>query len=342
MPHTIHPDVLFRLRTRMGWSPTKLHQVSKVSRRQIYDIEGKRGTTEAVPVREFTLRRLAGAFKVSPEVLAGEVPLPEHAGPGRHPARHAVTVRLSHVADLHYELVRRRYGVSRDELIENAPLLFTLLAEDSLRWRTERVRKARELFKTLGDLHGLFGVEVPYAVDEEGLEPANLGSELESIAENDVFGEIAMTDLEKYDRAPNPFAEYLARTFGSWLPDDTVSLNIHPGAPPELIWDVPFVPPDRQFPEHALLRRFLWEITGGDFHATFALRGGAVSLRDIPSDLWGEDQTPERIRWILARAGSGADTDTSDDGAFASAAPEDHGPDPTESASIQRNPKEDT
>ena len=341
MPYTIDPEVLYTLRKRLHWTVIKLHRISKVSRRQIHDIEAKRGTTGAVPVREFTVRRLAGALKVPPEVLSGDSPLPDDPGLESTRTRHTVTVRLSHVADLHYELVSRRYGVSREELVENAPLLFTVLAEDSLRWRNERVRKTRELFKTLQDLEGLFGVEVPYAVDEEGLEPANLGHELESIARNDVFGEVSMTDRQKYDGSPNPFAEYLARTFGSWLSGDTVSLNIHPAAPPELIWDAPFVPPDRQFPEHSLLERFLSEITGGNFEAAFALRRGIVRLHDIPPDLWGEDRTQERILWIVERTEAGEDSDKSRQGVSTDAIPEEGNHPRTESQTDQRSPMED-
>ena len=61
-------------------------------------------------------------------------------------------MRLSPQLRLAYDLVSHRYGPTRAEIVELAPLLFTLLAEGCLAWRRERLEKVREAAAGLREL----------------------------------------------------------------------------------------------------------------------------------------------------------------------------------------------
>ena len=70
-------------------------------------------------------------------MLTGEVPLPQAGNaPAPEPRRIQIGAEIAPKAKLAYDLIKRRYGVSATEIINMAPLFFTLLAELSLARRT--------------------------------------------------------------------------------------------------------------------------------------------------------------------------------------------------------------
>ena len=132
------------LRTSKGWSRNQLADRSGVSERQLARIESTGGA-----VRMTTRKKIAEALGVDREKLSGANSVP------RNPEKLedvGLRVRVSPQLQLAYDLVSFRYGPTRREIVELAPLLFVLLAEGSLAWRLERAEKVDALIGRLQDL----------------------------------------------------------------------------------------------------------------------------------------------------------------------------------------------
>ena len=126
-----HPNPLYNLRKTKNLSRAHLARLSKVSVRTIQRLENPaQGST--TPHRN-TLEKLAKALQVDPGMLTGDMSLPDSGNaPASTSPRIQVSAEIAPKARLAYDLVKSRYGVSTTEIINMAPLFFTLLAEGSL------------------------------------------------------------------------------------------------------------------------------------------------------------------------------------------------------------------
>ena len=139
---TVDPNILRQLRESKRLARTGLAKKANLSERQLRRIEDSDAPT--VSVRDNTLMNLAKALEVEPSVLTGESPAPK-VTPRPAPAeRSAIRAMIEPKARLGYTLLKQRYGVNATDLINMAPLFFTLLAEGSLAWRREQLEAAEE------------------------------------------------------------------------------------------------------------------------------------------------------------------------------------------------------
>jgi len=139
----INPLILKRQREKLGFSLEDLAARSGIDKGTIYRIEaGKPGRNA-----RNTIAKLANALKFSPdELVATKVDDPDGTETVLY-SRSQLNVRISHEARNALAFVGQRYGVRPIDIIEFAPLLFHLVAEESLRSRRdslERLRTARE------------------------------------------------------------------------------------------------------------------------------------------------------------------------------------------------------
>ena len=139
---------LYELRNTKGLTRARLAKLSKVSVRTIQRLEDPT-LANRTPHRN-TLENLAKALQIEPEALTNEAPLPgAETGPTPESRRVQIGVEIAPKAKLAYDLVKLRYGVSATEIINMAPLFFTLLAEDSLARRLDKLNEAREAIACL-------------------------------------------------------------------------------------------------------------------------------------------------------------------------------------------------
>ena len=120
----ISPQILKTLRSRKSWSQKELANRSKLTSRSISKLE--KNKAEQVSVQQKTLKGLCGALGVYPEVLSGEANLPIKASPLE------VSIKMDPLTRLNFDLIEKRYGVSFDDIIDIAPMLFVEAAEASL------------------------------------------------------------------------------------------------------------------------------------------------------------------------------------------------------------------
>ena len=282
---------LYNLRKAKGFSRDHLAQRSTISVRTIQRLEepvrGSRGP------RRHTLEKLAQALQVEPEALTGEAPLPDPGNtPASEPRRVQVSAEIAPKARLAYDLVKSRYGVRATEIINMAPLLFTLLAEGSLARRRKILEEAGEAIRRLDRIEG----EVGHRVFNHATAHVELsaGMEAGSIAEADIFGEHLFGESdEPFDSSEgNPFASHLRRLAAELECPGIVEVErdgLRYGSP----WP--------RLPDYDLCNDELESITSGSADARRALETGHVRLSEIPEQLKGKHAGEERAAWLEER-----------------------------------------
>ena len=280
----IDPESLKALRASKGWSRSQLADRSNVSERQLARLES---APNAVPVRMTTSKRIAQALGTDREKLSGAIPIPQNPEKLEDVG---LRVRVSPQLQLAYDLVSYRYGPTRREIVELAPLLFVLLAEGSLAWRRERTEQVDELIGRLQDIHkqtALYGVSF--------LELVREGNEYErgSIENADLMGDDVRREEWGDGYAGVPFRAYLCKLaedmsgavdFSQNASDATVGFGTIWGAEP-----------------YEVCRDILGELTGGSKLARRALLHGDVRLAQIPKDLMSPKAKDARVAWLEER-----------------------------------------
>lgn len=288
----VNPDHLRELRKRKKFSRADLAEQSKISVRQITRLEN--GSAGSGAPRDRTVNQLATALGVEPDVLLGDLPLPEAPAGSKEripsDQRIQVSALLSSENHLAYTLIKRRYGVNFITLFNAAPLMFVLLAESSLIWRREKkdeIEAAAEELRSLSESHLSFGFSTSHAKNwaiDEG----------RSIEKRDIFGnDVREKNYNILDGCTpnNPFVHYLCE-----LAEKINDIDIV-----EIFARDPSEAAQEDFPEFQVCNGDLGEISGNSMKASTALRFGYVRIGDIPDELWADDATDQRKQWIEDR-----------------------------------------
>ena len=146
----IRADVLREAREARHLSQAALASASNVSERQIRRIEGG----QIGHPRIATANRLAAALGLSLDALTDASLLP-HLG-STATAQKAVggSAAMFLDAQASFDLIRRKYGWTRERVVASAPALFLLLAELSVRWHREQAQQLRKLERSLREAGG--------------------------------------------------------------------------------------------------------------------------------------------------------------------------------------------
>ena len=282
----IDPARLSRLRNERGLTRPELARRSEISERTIQRLENE--PQQCQKTREDTVNRLARALGVKADVLTGKLPLPEPDGvPVPASERVQIGAQISPKARLAYDLVKRRYAVSATEIINMAPLFFTLLAEGSLARRRKEVEDGSDHLQQIDSGHGVF-------IDALTVADMAIAEEEESIAENDLFGEHLGGDVggPRFDPSrDNPFVSYLRSKNNELALPGVVDVD---GG------DLAFGSLSR-FPDYDICRDVLDGMTNGSAKAKGALETGYARISEIPDELLGEDAGEERAKWLESR-----------------------------------------
>ena len=281
----IDPERLHSLRQKKGLSRPQLAKQSGITERTIQRLE-----KEPQPSQKKTLNRLAKALRVEPEVLTGELPLPE-SDKAPEPERVQIGAQVAPKVRLAYDLIKRRYGVSATEIINMAPLFFALLAEGSLAWRRKKLKEAYEVIDRLEQIDGFWRGGLS---DAESYMNEGIAAEENSIDKADLFGERLFSDTsilmdDFFDPSTdNPFTSYLHELKSELdIPGvvDVGSGNLRFGWP-------------LKFPDYDICCDELDGIANGDDFAKMALETGDARLSEIPEELMAEDAGEERAKWL--------------------------------------------
>ena len=276
----IRPELLRELRRRQGLRLHTLAERAGISKDSVWRIEngmqpGNRADTQ---------RRLARALNVEPAMLTGERPLPEVA-----PApRGRWTVEVSQAARNAAILAARRYRVAEALIVELAPLLFVLAAEESLGRRRavlaeleSALAKAAEAGDNMPHLAGIGetaeAVRAAVAAEERSVSARDL---LARDLDPDMLA--ALGDVGGDSGADNPLAAFLAEN----------ARRVSIGAP-----DLAAVAGVTDAGASATLcGAEALEAACGDAALAAAVQDGRIALGEMPRALW---QDPAgRLDWL--------------------------------------------
>lgn len=216
-------------------------------------------------LRGALLGRLCNELKVDKEKLQDSRPDLEEIKKGQ------MNVTVSDLCRTTLELVGERYGVTRQQIIEAAPLLFYLVAEQSLRWRRQRLEAMNAAIASLQDA-------VPKYFPGRASYEDICGAEEESIEAVDIFGKkMPDEDIER-----NPFDSFLSQ-----------SLSAVTGQISIVLWY------SDDSPYYHICHEEADRLVGGDTKAKDALVTGLVGLHDMPPGI-RRDTPKARAEWVQA------------------------------------------
>ncbi|MDD9997296.1 MAG: helix-turn-helix domain-containing protein [Rhodospirillaceae bacterium] len=282
----INPDTLMRLRRNKRMSRRGLAQKSGISERHIARLETTRSS-----VRATTVNQIAGALQTDQKTLTSEVEVDAFEAPDVQ-----MGLKISPQLRLAFDLVGQRYGISRRELVELAPLLFTLMAEGCLAWRRECLQQVEDAMGRLSELSeigqlGFAGLlhDIETGCDVEG----------DSIGKADLLGDVVRRDGHfsgsDYPNRCTPFADYLCKLAEDLKLDRTVVFNSDD--PTEYISTVGCDTIWGAEP-YLVCATELADLAGDSKLAYWALAHGDVRLSQLPKELLGPDAKDARAEWI--------------------------------------------
>jgi transcriptional regulator with XRE-family HTH domain len=291
----ISPFALKSLRERKGWSQQELAQKGKVTSRTILAIE--KSAEETVSIQQKTLDGLSKALDERNDVLSGKAPLPAEGFP------FDLHIRLNPNVRLHFDLIKRKYGVDIQDVINVAPLLFVSAAEESLQRQQEQVEKDFSEFGNIPSLQRQFSNPDEYLNSQptpwlpNDLEPHEYFSERwHAIQIRDLFEVYLREGNDPVFEQPNPFADYLHEVSQRPLLKNTVSVGNELDFLAEgyRYW-YSF---SRYIPDYSVCLDVLRQITLGSTDADMALTQGVVAISEIPEDLWEPRKAGDRVAWL--------------------------------------------
>lgn len=284
---TINPEKLIFLRKEAGLTAEALADAAHVGRATITRIEnGKAGAT-----RTETVKRLASTLKCQPADLF-KPPEPDQAR-SLFDDRAPLDLSISTAAQNALELVAMRYNETRETILELAPLLFDLVARESLFERNERLTElsARRdsvagMDRHFSHLGGRF-LHDWQAEEVEVLEEASIRKR--DLRASHVLGsdsiEDAFVPLDYDEECDNPFVGHLKRRIQAVQRDgaEAPSIDVWP------IWRSPTYDIGSQ---EALV------VAQGDEELARAILTGAIPLARLPKSLRVPDAEEARLAWM--------------------------------------------
>lgn len=225
-------------------------------------------------IRSDKLASLCDALGATPTALCDDGPLPETAADNAR--RDQVTIMLDTACRNALALIARRYGVTRQQIVEVAPLLFAIMAEQCL---AERRRKLNE-YSNAAPWHLRRSLRGPFDFDDQEV----LDAEKRSIDKRDLFA-ARVGGWDEGHHKDNPFARFLSeRLSETGLPKGKA-----------VTWE------EGEAPHYEIGIEELDELLGEDKYACFLVLSGNVALAEMPGDT--RKATPDaRAMWVKEKA----------------------------------------
>lgn len=286
----VHPQKLVYLRKKMNLTATALAKKATIGRATITRIENEAARNRSAE----TIKRLTKALQCEPADL--ETPPEPTQQDTSLLGRSKVPVEMSDATQNALFLVARRYGESRETILELAPLLFDLVARESLNERKSRLAELDAHRRAISAMSSHFPhLSGRFTCDWEA-QDFEIREE-QSIAQADLRGEhvhAVETMNDAYypadfdDEANNPFAAHLRSRLIAVAEDGREAATIE--ALPR--YGSPYY--EIGLPESR-------EIAGNDDVIADAFIRGTVRIDAIPPNLRREGQMEERQAWAHQR-----------------------------------------
>lgn len=279
----IVPEILKEIRTTNGLTAQQLANKVRMDLRSIQRLESSKSSQKTT--HEATVIKISKALGVECGVLTGELPIPKME---RNPQKIGNKRQLSAYIDQQsynaFSLASSHYGVNVSDIVEMAPLFFTLLAEGSLEFRRQKIRELDERIASVREMaDGHLSFAVPHRAENGSVD------EHDSIAEGDIFGKKVSEDawdLGYQQESENPFIQYLINFASKLDANSIVSIdeNAYGSDFPEVGYRVCF--------DRAKL------IADGDDELAEAIAEGWIDLGALPKEMRKPDTKKQRVQWL--------------------------------------------
>ena len=271
----LNGKALAEARRKKGWTQVELSDATKpkIDVSTISRIERGKPTR----VRANTLRGLAKALDVQPDNLC----------PVADAERDVMKIRMETAARNALALVAQRYRISRESIIEAAPPLFFIAAEQSLKERQSRMADLRASADALFDLYR----GIPHLPPEWPVDEGAVSSEERSIKARDLFGTKVLDDAQQFiseldadfDEADqNPFVAFLRASLFRASNSTEIAGSVR--------WSPSL------WPSYEICAEEAATIVGNDARGAHAILCGAAALHEMPK---GSPQ--QRAEWAQAK-----------------------------------------
>jgi transcriptional regulator with XRE-family HTH domain len=283
---TINPQTLSHLRRKRDWSLSELAEKSGINKSTIHRIE--KGGPSKRGHNDHTIKQLAKALGSKMDDLCAPLREDEaQSEPDRLFRRRSTPgLKMSDASQNALQLVAIRYGVKPEEVLDIAPLLFDLVAMESL---INRAMQLREFNEQKAILAGL-GSSFPH-MSEKLFESADAdeieGAESRSIELMDVLGQFICDKHLPYDydeETDNPLVTFLRNQAqkvaekSSWKGDvEGWSFN---------------------GPTYTICEDLATGLAAKDHKIAHSILSGHVKIADMPSGLLAADKVAERLEWL--------------------------------------------
>lgn len=285
----IHPEKLFALRKEANLTVEALAEKAKVGRATITRIEnGKTDSSNKV-----TVARIAEALRCNPEALATPPELEKNGS--LFGGRFAIPQEMSGSAHNALVLTALRYGESAETILELAPLLFDLVARESLKARQGCLARLREHRAGVASMEAEYSHLAGRLFNDWRAEEIE-DAEEKALRKSDLRGETILhdTDIEDYF-FPNDYDEECDNPFIVHLRDRFCQLEDGKELPAIEAW------PRWRSPAYETCRTEALAIAGGEEDLADAIVDGVIRIASIPKHLRGSDAIDERKAWIRNR-----------------------------------------
>lgn len=284
---SINPEKLIFLRKEAGLTAEALADAAHVGRATITRIEnGKAGAP-----RTETVKRLANTLKCQPRDLFTP-PEPDQAR-SLFNDRTPLDLSISTAAQNALELVAMRYNETRETILELAPLLFDLVARESLRERSGRLAELGARRDAVGEMGRHFSHLGGRFLHDWQAEEVEVQEET-SIRKRDLRAsyvfestkiEDAFVPLDYDEECDNPFVDHLKRRMEEVRQDgdDAPSLDVWP------VW---------RSPSYDVGSAEALIVAQGDEELARAILTGAIQLARLPKNLRSADAEEARLAWM--------------------------------------------
>ncbi|RNJ50932.1 helix-turn-helix domain-containing protein [Methylocystis hirsuta] len=272
----INPERMAALRTKRGLSQKELARKMNVDVGTVSRWE--RGKSKRI--RRDAFGKLCSALDVAQDEICGDGPLPENRTESREPQKGQMNLSVDAACRNALSLVALRYRVTRQQIVEAAPLLFFIAAEKSLQERCKRLDALQAAADAVYEAYPPH-LPIPASVDEETLE-----CERRSIEAHDLFGSIVTDNVnvgahyaEGWDEGESNSLTVFLKASLADVSDSATFEHWQPG-----LW-----------PRYEICAEEAAKVVGGDAKATRAILDGAAALHEMP-----KASPQERAEWSRA------------------------------------------
>jgi transcriptional regulator with XRE-family HTH domain len=298
----INPERIVALRTKHGFSQKELAGKVGVDSGTVSRWERVSGKGRVDRLRQDIFGRLCVALDSTADEICGGGPLPQGDTAREPVSKGQMNLSIDTACRNALSLVALRYGVTRQQIVEAAPLLFFIAAEQSLSEREKRLRDLRDeadaelqeaitqkLASGAGQSRdarlGTLRESLEATLDDAGVHEVWLGYEEASIENRDPFGSVAEGI---WMENPHPSLQYADGTAIAAALTDALA-GVSATAEP-VRWE------PRATPRYRICADEAQALVGDDNEAAEAILSGAAALHDMPSQV-RKSSPAERAQW---------------------------------------------